>query len=132
MTRTVVVGGTGPTIGESVARRFASEGDRVALWARSESFTEEFAADLQSETPGDVIAQRVDVTEPDAVASAVEELHETFGSVDVYVHNTPVPNWSGPSDDDPEALRTTVETVEYGLGSSSTRCSRTYWTVGRR
>jgi Short-chain alcohol dehydrogenase of unknown specificity len=89
MPRTVVIGGVGPTIGESVARRFAREGDRVALWARSESFTEQLAAELRAETPGDAVAVAVDVTDPEAVRAGVETVHEAFGTVDVYVHNTP-------------------------------------------
>lgn len=115
MPRTVVIGGVGPTIGESVARRFTREGDQVALWARSESFTEELAAELQAETAGDAVAVGVDVTDPEAVRAGVETVHEAFGNVDVYVHNTPAGSWSGPLDDDPASLRTRLDTVGYGF-----------------
>lgn len=115
MTRTVVIGGVGPTVGESVARRFTREGDRVALWARSESFSEQLAAELRAETPGDALAAQVDVTDPEAVEAGVETVREAFGAVDVYVHNTPAPNWSGPLDDDPASLQTTFDTVGYGF-----------------
>lgn len=129
MTRTAVIGGVDPTVGESVSRRFAREGDRVTLWARSESFTEQLAAELRAETPGDAVAVQVDMADPEAVQSGVETVHKAFGAIDVYVHNTPVPNWSGPLDDDPASLRTTFDTVGYGFCSWSTNCCRICWTV---
>jgi len=115
MPRTVVIGGVGPTTGESLARRFAEEGDRVALWARSGEFTQRLAADLQAETPGEVSAVRVDVTDPEAVTGGVSAVNDLFGTVDVYIHNTPVPGWSGPLDSDPGELATTLDTVCYGF-----------------
>ena len=114
MTRTVVIGGVGSTLGESLARRFAREGDRVALWARGDDFTAPLAAELRTETDGEAVAIEVDVTEPAAVADGVAAVHEAFGAVDVYVHNTPVPGWDGPTDD-PAALATTLDTVGYGF-----------------
>ena len=115
MPRTVVIGGVGPTTGESLARQFAEEGDRVALWARSGEFIRRLAADLQAETPGEVSAVQVDVTDPEAVTEGVSAVNNLFGTVDVYVHNTPVPGWSGPLDSDPEELATTLDTVCYGF-----------------
>ncbi len=115
MSRTVVIGGVGPTLGASFAERFAAEGDAVALWARSESYTAELAAELRADTPGEAIAIEADVTDPQAVAAAVERVNDAFGTVDVYVHNTPVPGWTGPTDSTPEDLATTLETVGYGF-----------------
>jgi NAD(P)-dependent dehydrogenase (short-subunit alcohol dehydrogenase family) len=115
MPRTVVVGGVGPTVGASVARRFAQEGDRVALWARSERFTEELATDLTAETDGEALAVQADVTEPATVASAADTVREAYGAVDVYVHNVPAPGWSGPLDASPEDLLVSVEAAGYGL-----------------
>jgi hypothetical protein len=57
----------------------------------------------------------VDVTEPAAVTEAARAARDAFGSVDVYVHNTPVPGWEGPLTDDPAALRTSLEVPGYGL-----------------
>lgn len=115
MPRTVVIGGVGPTLGASIAERFAREGDRVALWARSELFVTDLAERLRAETPGDALAVQTDVTDRDAVAAAVETVRDSFGAVDVYVHNTPVPGWDGPLDDDPASLSTTLDTVGHGF-----------------
>jgi len=115
MTRTVVIGGVGSTLGESLARRFAQEGDRVALWARTEEFTTSLAAELRAETDGEAVAVQVDVTDPEAVEAGVDAVREAFGAVDVYVHNTPIPGWEGPLNGDPETLVTRFEAVGYGF-----------------
>lgn len=115
MTRTVVIGGVGPTLGESLARRFAQEGDQVALWARTEEFTTSLAAELNAETDGEAVAVQTDVTDPEAVEAAVAAVHEAFGAVDVYVHNTPASGWAGPKNGDPEELATMFETLGYGF-----------------
>ncbi len=116
MTRTIVIGGVGPTLGESLAREFAAAGDRVALWARSESFTAELAATLSAETPGSAIATGVDVTDREAIADGVERVHEAFGRVDAYVHNVaPDEAWTGPLTDGPAEFATYVEAAGYGL-----------------
>ena len=85
--RTVVVAGTGPRIGESVARRFADEGCSVALFARSEEYLEELASDVSAESPGDALAVPTDVTDPAGVAAGFERVREAFGPVDVLVNN---------------------------------------------
>lgn len=115
MARTVVIGGVGSTLGESVAREFANAGDEVVLWARSESFIRSLAADLREGTPGEALAVPTDVTDPGAVAAAVDEVHEAFGTVDVYVHNAHPDGWEGPLTDDPEALRSHFEVHGYGV-----------------
>jgi NADP-dependent 3-hydroxy acid dehydrogenase YdfG len=46
MTRTAVIAGVGPRLGESLARTFVAEGCRVGVVARSANSVEELAADL--------------------------------------------------------------------------------------
>lgn len=83
MTRTAVVAGVGPTIGESVARRFHEAGYDVGLFARSTEFVEELAADL-----GDgAVAVQADVTDETAVEEGVQTVREAFGSVSALVLN---------------------------------------------
>lgn len=115
MSRTVVIGGVGPTTGASLARRFTEEGDQVALWARSTGFTDRLAEELRTETPGEAGAMQVDVTDPEAVTDGVSAVNNLFGTVDVYIHNTTVPGWGGPLDSTPEELATTLDTVCYGF-----------------
>lgn len=83
MTGTAVVAGVGPKIGEAVVRELHDAGYDVGLFARSESFIEELAADL-----GDgALAVRTDVTDEEAVEAAMDTVREAFGPVSVLVLN---------------------------------------------
>lgn len=85
MTRTAVVVGVGPGLGSAVAWKFAREGDRVALFARSKEYLTDLADQLRSDTPGDARAIPTDITDPDAVASGFDTVRDAFGRVDVLV-----------------------------------------------
>ncbi|WP_049937582.1 SDR family NAD(P)-dependent oxidoreductase [Haloplanus natans] len=97
MTRTAVVAGVGPGLGAAVARRFAAEGCRVALLARTESYIETLAAEL-SDTDGSGLAVPTDLADADAVAAAFETVREAFGSTDVLVYNASDTPWKGLTD----------------------------------
>jgi|APHM01.1.fsa_nt_gi Short-chain dehydrogenases of various substrate specificities len=83
--RTVLVVGAGPGLGSAVARRFADEGDRVGLLARSRDRLETLAATLREETPGEAVAAPADVTDPEAVERAFDTVRSAFGGIDVMV-----------------------------------------------
>ncbi|WP_380681157.1 SDR family NAD(P)-dependent oxidoreductase [Salinigranum sp. GCM10025319] len=94
MTRTAVVAGVGPGLGESIARRFVAEGCRVALLARTESYIESLAADL-----GDAaLAVPTDLTRPEEIEAAFEEVRREFGPVDVLVNHASGGAWKGARD----------------------------------
>jgi 3-oxoacyl-[acyl-carrier protein] reductase len=78
--RTWVVTGASRGIGRAVAERALDLGDQVALLARSQDGEE-----LRSSEHA--LGVRADVTEPDSVARAVEEVVSAFGGVDVLVNN---------------------------------------------
>ncbi|MFB6256481.1 MAG: SDR family NAD(P)-dependent oxidoreductase [Haloplanus sp.] len=94
MTRTAVVAGVGSGLGAAVARRFAAEGCRVALLARTESYLEMLAAEL-SDTDGSGLAVPTDLTDADAVAAAFETVREVFGPTDALVYNASGTPWKG-------------------------------------
>jgi len=96
MTRTVVVAGVGPGLGAATARRFAREGCRVALLARTESFLTDLAAELDGE--GEGLAVPTDLTDATAVESAFETVREAFGPTDVLVYNASGAAWKGVTD----------------------------------
>ncbi|SEO54738.1 NADP-dependent 3-hydroxy acid dehydrogenase YdfG [Halogranum amylolyticum] len=91
MPRTAVVAGVGPGLGAAIARKLVSEGCRVALFARSESYLEQLAAELGENG----LAVPTDLTDPDQVADAFETVRETFGSVDVLVNHASGSAWKG-------------------------------------
>jgi NAD(P)-dependent dehydrogenase (short-subunit alcohol dehydrogenase family) len=121
MSRTVIVAGVGPRIGESVARKFASEGCSVALLSRSEQYLDSLAGELD-DTVGAGLAVPTDLTDPDAVAAAFGRVHDAFGPADVLVYN------AYPTDDDGGLL----PTGEGPLGASldSLRSAWEVWVEG--
>ena len=97
MSRTAVIAGVGPGLGESIARRFADDGCQVALFARSESYLNDLAAALD-ETAGAGLAVPTDLTDPDEIAAGFETVREAFGPVDILVNHASAASWDGLTD----------------------------------
>jgi len=93
MPRTVVIAGVGPGLGASLARTFAAEGCRVALFARSADYIEELAADLPS--PGEGLAVPTDLADVEQIREGFDTVREAFGPVDVLVNHASAAAWSG-------------------------------------
>jgi Short-chain alcohol dehydrogenase of unknown specificity len=102
MTRTAVIAGVGPGLGESLARRFAAEGCQVGLFARSEGYLTDLAADLPG--PGEGLAVPTDLTDVEQVRAGFETVREAFGPVDVLVNHASAPAWTGLLDTSVEAF----------------------------
>jgi NAD(P)-dependent dehydrogenase (short-subunit alcohol dehydrogenase family) len=102
MTRTAVIAGVGPGLGESLARKFAREGCQVALFARSQDYIEELAAALPE--PGEGLAVRTDLTDVEQIREGFETVRDAFGSVDILVNHASAASWTGLLDTDVEAF----------------------------
>ena len=94
MARTAVIAGVGPGLGASLARKFASEGCRVGLLARSEEYITTLAEELRS-TDGDALAVPTDLADPGQIATAFDRVHEAFGAVDVLLNHASAAPWKG-------------------------------------
>jgi len=94
VTRTTVIAGVGPGLGESLARKFADEGCSVGLFARSGEYVSELAADL----PTDAVGVEVDVADPADVEAGFERVREELGPVDVLVNHASGGSWRGLTD----------------------------------
>jgi NAD(P)-dependent dehydrogenase (short-subunit alcohol dehydrogenase family) len=81
-----VIAGVGPGLGASLARKFAKEGCRVAMLARSSDFLEALSKELRLRGT-ETLAIPTDVGEADQVAAAFERIRDRFGSVDLLVNN---------------------------------------------
>jgi NAD(P)-dependent dehydrogenase (short-subunit alcohol dehydrogenase family) len=91
MSRVAVIAGVGPGLGESLARRFLAEGCQVALFARSDAFIDDLAADLGS----DALAVPTDITDPEQVSAGFDRVREAFGPVDVLLNHASGGSWKG-------------------------------------
>ena len=91
MTRTAVIAGVGPGLGESLARKFIDEGCQVGLFARSTGYLEELSADLGEHA----VAVPTDITDEQRVEDAFDEVREAFGSVDILVNHASGAAWKG-------------------------------------
>jgi len=119
MARTAVVAGVGPGLGASVARRFAREGCQVALLARTESYLDDLATDLD-ETPGAGLAVPTDLADGDDIDAAFETVREAFGPVDLLVYNASAASWDGLLDVDDADLDRALDVGVRG----AVRCAR--------
>jgi len=79
----VLVAGVGPGLGIALARRFARDGYRVAMLARSR----ERLAALAAQAPDRLVPMPCDVTDPAQVSAAFEETEKRLGSLVCAIFN---------------------------------------------
>lgn len=84
--RTVAVTGAAKGIGEAIARRFAANGDRVAVIDRDAQGAEAVAASLG----GNHGAYPMDVTSEGEVVAAFAAIAERFGSIDILINDAAI------------------------------------------
>ena len=87
MNKIVLVTGASSGIGEACAKKFASQGARVILNARSEDKLESLAKDLKGQYGTDVFVMPFDVRDRKAAATALEMLPDEWRSIDVLINN---------------------------------------------
>ncbi len=82
-----VVTGAARGIGEAIARRYVSEGAKVAIADLDEASAGETAARLTATGPGEAIGLAMDVTSEQAVEEGIARIAGTWGGIDVLVSN---------------------------------------------
>lgn len=87
--KVVILTGASSGIGEVTALRFAEEGAKVVIVARSEDKLNKIV-DRASEFPGEVIAIAGDVSKQEDVENLVNKTIDTYGRIDVLVNNAGV------------------------------------------
>ena len=105
-----VVTGVGPGNGAAFARRFAREGYRVAMLARSEDRLRELEAEI-----GDARGYATDVGDPDAVAATFGRIRQELGPVEILVHNAGSGVFGPFLDTTPEQLEESWRTNTFAL-----------------
>lgn len=110
MSKVAVIAGVGPGLGESLARRFAAEGCRVALFARSTEYIHTLADELGT----DVLAVPTDITDPDQVTASFKLVRDTFDPVDILVNHADGAPWEGLVDISPDDFERAWRISAYG------------------
>ena len=87
MNKIVLITGASSGIGEGCARKFASEGARVILNARSTVRLEALAHELRDEYGADCHVLPFDVCDRKAASAALESLPQEWQSIDILVNN---------------------------------------------
>lgn len=87
--RVVVITGGSSGIGRLAARGFAQRGDRVAVIARGADSLAATAEELRTLSPH-VLTFSADVTDLSALHRVVDEVHQEWGGVDVWVNSAVV------------------------------------------
>src|ERR1700722_19907498 len=85
--KTAIVTGSTSGIGRAIAQRFAAEGARVVVADRDRANSEEAAAEIAAATHAQVLGLAMDVTDEDAVETAVAHTIREFGGVDILCSN---------------------------------------------
>ncbi len=80
------VAGASSGIGRATAKRFAAEGATVVFCARRGEMLRALEAEI-AEAGGKGHGQVLDIGDLDAYAAALEETADTFGTLDIFVHN---------------------------------------------
>ncbi len=97
--RVCLVTGVGDGTGASVARRFASDGYRVAMLARNR----ERLANLEQELPA-AVAYPVDISDLEQLVATCRQVASDLGPPDVLVHNAVRATFKSFMDADPKDL----------------------------
>ena len=90
----VLITGVGPGLGAALARRFARGGCALGLVARHRDFIAELAREI-SDTGGKAIAVVADVSRPEEVNAAVQQVRAEVGKITVLLHNASASSGDG-------------------------------------
>jgi 3-oxoacyl-[acyl-carrier protein] reductase len=114
----VVTGGT-KGMGRAIAEAFADDHARVAVLARGADAIDETVAELQRRGSPDAVGVSVDLTDPDAISGAFDELADRWGEINSLV------NTVGPADGYFEEMSDADWDRSFELGlMAAVRCTR--------
>src|ERR1051325_7334388 len=101
---TALIAGVGPGTGAALARAFAKEGYSVGLLSRHAESSNPVADEIRARG-GKALVVPTDVTRRQSVQSAVEQIHDNFGSVTALAHNASGYGRANFLEMDPEQVR---------------------------
>ena len=84
--KTVIVTGAGKGIGKSIAQAYAAEGAKLALLDRDAENLHQTEKQIR-ESGAEVFSQVVDLTQPDSIITAFDQIKKIFGKIDILINN---------------------------------------------
>ncbi len=111
MSRIAVVAGVGPGLGAALVRKFAREGCRVAMFARSGAYLKQLASENKKL---DLLAVPTDISDRAQVERGFAKVREKFGPVDILVNHASASAWSGIAKMTPEKFERAWRVTTYG------------------
>ena len=109
-----LITGANKGIGKEIASQLGKQGMMVLIGARDQLKGVDAVAELMAQGVR-ARAIRLDVTDPNSIALAAQDIEDDFGRLDVLVNNAGIALDSGPASDlDVETLRRTYETNVFG------------------
>ena len=96
--KVALVTGAASGIGRATALRFAQEGARVGLLDRNPVTLDEASAEIGAAGPG-VLPLLADISDPAALESAVDQLVQHYGRLDILFANAGIPGVWAPVED---------------------------------
>jgi NAD(P)-dependent dehydrogenase (short-subunit alcohol dehydrogenase family) len=109
----VVITGASAGVGRAIARRFASDGARIALIARSRDALDGAREDVE-EAGGQALVLPCDVADWDAVESAARATEEALGPIDVWINNAMTTVFAPFGEIEPDEYRRATEVTYLG------------------
>lgn len=110
----VVVTGASGGIGRATARAFAQQGARVALLARGLDGLEGARREVEA-AGGQALVIPTDMSHPEQVESAAEQVERELGPIDIWVNNAMVTIFSAFKDITPEEFKQVTEVTYLGF-----------------
>lgn len=90
--KVALVTGASSGLGWQIAQAFASQGAKMALFARREDRLEENAKILKDEYGCEVIYAVTDVSDVDNIAESVQKVMDAYGRIDILVNAAGIGN----------------------------------------
>ena len=101
--KNIVILGAGPGLGNHIAEEFGNHGFRTILMARREEALKQYITELKDK---DIEAdyQVVDCAKNESIKSALSNIQQKYGIIDVLIYNTAVLQGGSPMELTPEEL----------------------------
>ncbi|MXV72866.1 SDR family oxidoreductase, partial [Candidatus Poribacteria bacterium] len=85
--KVAVITGGSEGIGKGIALRLCEEGANVAICGRRETVLADAAEEIRTQSGGEVLAIRADVTKPETLENFIGQTASHFGQIDILVNN---------------------------------------------